>query len=1168
MSVSALAIITLLCISGCGGGGSKSEGGGSKTISVSVTSSATTINGGGTVTVTATVANDSSNAEVSWTAPTIGSLSSLTALAPTYTAPAATNAAQSVTLTATLVADTSKSATVTLTINPKISVSVSAPATTVDGNDAVTVTATVANDSSNAGVTWTAPSLGSLSSLTASAPTFTAPAATASAQTVTLTATSVADKTQSNSVTVTIPAAPAITTTSLPTAIAGAAYSATLAGSGGIAPYTWKLTSGTLPTGMSLNATNGVLSAAAGATTAKPATSLTFVMTDSGLPTALTATATLSLTINAISVSVTAPVTAVDGNDTVTVTATVTNDSSNAGVTWTAPAIGSLSSLTALAPIYTAPAATASAQSVTLTATSVADKTKSNSVTLIIPVAPTIITSSLPSFVAGTAYSIVLAGSGGIGPYTWTLTSGTLPVGMSLNATTGVLSAAAGATTTTPATNLTFKMTDSGSPTALTASATLSLTINPPPSAPIAGSVIYSNSCGPQAGPATTVSINTTPVQSTTTDSNGNFTFLNVPYGTYKVTPSLAGTNAIFTPATQIVTVGSGGAVASFNAVVGYAVSGNVSYTGNATGPINLILQYQCSGGSSGYTLGTSILAPGPFTINGAAPGSYTVHAWRDNLGYGSLNASNPTALTDPAPVTFSTAPDPPAPFPMDQGVFFFGGVLDNYSSTYAANIELASSYTVQWSANSSFSPIAGSKNYPATGSMGTGQWVLNGLSNGSIYYFREQAVAGSTTSQWSLHSGPVTIGAPTGSVTASGDITFAQPATGPLYIFFNDPATYGYYFMKIANPVSPQHYSIQLPKDDNYSIYAFIDQNNDDVFDDGDMLPAVSDEMIAITGSTATKDITLNGGGNRYIGWQTYNNQSVGSSSGTTQQYVLSFLAWNGSKQLVAAELVSGPNVVIPQDISYCDGTSFYFAFCSSINLYGNTPKVGDAYGLQLTYSDGSQETVSETVASVPGSFGTNPSSAGVGTSLTPNFTWTDPPNASNYGYTFDLTGGSENWSIPGGGWGTFPSSIQSLSWGVDPTGAGNLPSQASLTSGVSYNWDVSAYDSNDNVSILEVGYYPGYTRVYLPAANPATLGAATVGQSYSGTIVATNGTAPYTFTVTGLCDGLTSSSSGGTLTISGTPIAAGTVSFQVYVIDNTNYSWGPVTYTITVGP
>jgi hypothetical protein len=937
---------------------------------------------------------------------------------------------------------------------------------------------------------------------------------------------------------------------------------------------------------MSLNATNGVLSAAAGATTAKPATSLTFVMTDSGLPTALTATATLSLTINAISVSVTAPVTAVDGNDTVTVTATVTNDSSNAGVTWTAPAIGSLSSLTALAPIYTAPAATASAQSVTLTATSVADKTKSNSVTLIIPVAPTIITSSLPSFVAGTAYSIVLAGSGGIGPYTWTLTSGTLPVGMSLNATTGVLSAAAGATTTTPATNLTFKMTDSGSPTALTASATLSLTINPPPSAPIAGSVIYSNSCGPQAGPATTVSINTTPVQSTTTDSNGNFTFLNVPYGTYKVTPSLAGTNAIFTPATQIVTVGSGGAVASFNAVVGYAVSGNVSYTGNATGPINLILQYQCSGGSSGYTLGTSILAPGPFTINGAAPGSYTVHAWRDNLGYGSLNASNPTgsstalavasadltgvsvALTDPAPVTFSTAPDPPAPFPMDQGVFFFGGVLDNYSSTYAANIELASSYTVQWSANSSFSPIAGSKNYPATGSMGTGQWVLNGLSNGSIYYFREQAVAGSTTSQWSLHSGPVTIGAPTGSVTASGDITFAQPATGPLYIFFNDPATYGYYFMKIANPVSPQHYSIQLPKDDNYSIYAFIDQNNDDVFDDGDMLPAVSDEMIAITGSTATKDITLNGGGNRYIGWQTYNNQSVGSSSGTTQQYVLSFLAWNGSKQLVAAELVSGPNVVIPQDISYCDGTSFYFAFCSSINLYGNTPKVGDAYGLQLTYSDGSQETVSETVASVPGSFGTNPSSAGVGTSLTPNFTWTDPPNASNYGYTFDLTGGSENWSIPGGGWGTFPSSIQSLSWGVDPTGAGNLPSQASLTSGVSYNWDVSAYDSNDNVSILEVGYYPGYTRVYLPAANPATLGAATVGQSYSGTIVATNGTAPYTFTVTGLCDGLTSSSSGGTLTISGTPIAAGTVSFQVYVIDNTNYSWGPVTYTITVGP
>jgi hypothetical protein len=211
----------------------------------------------------------------------------------------------------------------------------------------------------------------------------------------------------------------------------------------------------------------------------------------------------------------------------------------------------------------------------------------------------------------------------------------------------------------------------------------------------------------------------------------------------------------------------------------------------------------------------------------------------------------------------------------------------------------------------------------------------------------------------------------------------------------------------------------------------------------------------------------------------------------------------------------------------------------------------------------------VTETVASVPGRFGANPTPSGIATNLTPNFAWTDPANASSYDYTFQLYGGigGWDWTIPAAGWGSFSSSNDSLTWGVDPTGAGNAPSTASLTNGTSDQWELTARDSSDNTSSLSVGYYPGYTHVYLPVANPATLGAATVGQSYTGAITATNGTAPYTFTVTGLCDGLTSSSSGGTLTISGTPLAAGTISFQVTVQEAPGASWGPVTYTITVG-
>jgi hypothetical protein len=52
--------------------------------------------------------------------------------------------------------------------------------------------------------------------------------------------------------------APAITTASLPSATAGTAYSATIAATGG-APMTWGITSGSLPTGLTLNSSTGAI---------------------------------------------------------------------------------------------------------------------------------------------------------------------------------------------------------------------------------------------------------------------------------------------------------------------------------------------------------------------------------------------------------------------------------------------------------------------------------------------------------------------------------------------------------------------------------------------------------------------------------------------------------------------------------------------------------------------------------------------------------------------------------------------------------------------------------------------------------------------------------------------------------------------------------------------
>jgi hypothetical protein len=82
-----------------------------------------------------------------------------------------------------------------------------------------------------------------------------------------------------------------ITTSSLPTGQFGVAYSQTLTATGGTPPYTWAVTSGTLPIGLSLNSTTGVLS---GTPKLGAQAAFTVTVTDS---LGLTATRSFSLTI-------------------------------------------------------------------------------------------------------------------------------------------------------------------------------------------------------------------------------------------------------------------------------------------------------------------------------------------------------------------------------------------------------------------------------------------------------------------------------------------------------------------------------------------------------------------------------------------------------------------------------------------------------------------------------------------------------------------------------------------------------------------------------------------------------------------------------------------------------------------------------------------------------
>jgi len=92
-------------------------------------------------------------------------------------------------------------------------------------------------------------------------------------------------------------------------------------------------------------------------------------------------------------------------------------------------------------------------------------------VTLVIAAAPSLANAAPPPGQAAVAYSDQLAVTGGTGPFTWAVSGGSLPAGLTLNPSTGLLS---GTPTTVGLSTFTVKVTDS---LGLTATQSLNLTV-------------------------------------------------------------------------------------------------------------------------------------------------------------------------------------------------------------------------------------------------------------------------------------------------------------------------------------------------------------------------------------------------------------------------------------------------------------------------------------------------------------------------------------------------------------------------------------------------------------------------------------------------------------------------------------------------------------------
>lgn len=115
---------------------------------------------------------------------------------------------------------------------------------------------------------------------------------------------------------------------------------------------------------------------------------------------------------------------------------------------------------------------TAGTANFTARVTDSASATANKTLSMTINAALAVSTASLPSGAVGSGYAQTLAASGGSGTYTWSITSGALPAGLSLNSGSGAITGTPSAAVTA---NFTVQVADGIG----TATRALSITINP-----------------------------------------------------------------------------------------------------------------------------------------------------------------------------------------------------------------------------------------------------------------------------------------------------------------------------------------------------------------------------------------------------------------------------------------------------------------------------------------------------------------------------------------------------------------------------------------------------------------------------------------------------------------------------------------------------------------
>ncbi len=946
----------------------------------------------------------------------------------------------------------------------------------------------------------------------------------------------------------------------LPNGFAGVTYSQMLTATSGTSPYTFAVTAGALPGGLSLTAA-GVLS---GMPAATGTFTFTVTATDANL---CTGSQSYSLIIGDCPAITVTPATLPGGSVGATYSQTITatggvgpySFSVSAG---TLPAGLTLAAGGTLAGTPT----TAGVGAFTVMATDANGCTGAQAYTVVICAAITVNPASLPSGLVGAGYTQTITATGGVAPYSFSLSAGTLPAGLTLAAdgtlagtptTAGVGAFTVMATDTngcmgTRAYTLVICATITVTPatlpngfTSIAYSQTLSATggTSPYGFAVTAGALpggLTLNGAGLLSGAPAAAGTFTFTV--TATDANGctgsqSYTVIISDCPAITVNPASLPSGLAGTSYSQTITATGGVAPHTFSISAGalpagltLSAAGILSGTPTASGVFNFTVKATDVNGCMG-TLAYTLVICSPVTVNPASlPSGFAGVTYNQTLSASGGVSPYTFAVTGgalPGGLTLSSA-GILSGAPTTSGTFTF-----TVTATDNLGCPGARSYTVV--INDCPAITVGPASLP-NGAAGAGYSQTVTAAGGTAPYIFSVS-AGTLPPGLSFSAA----GALTGTATTAGVFTFTVKATDA-----NGCAGTRVYALAVCGTITLN--PATLPS-------GFVD--------------APYSQTLTATGGTAPYTFALTPGP---------------LPPGVT-------LAADGT--LAGTPVISGifNFTVTATDASGCTGTRSYSIVVNNCPTITVNPAslpggvAGASYSQTITASGGaSPYSFSVSAGTLPpgltlasgGALTGTPTTAGVfnftvkamdlnscmGTraytvTICPTIT-VNPASLPNglttvaYSQTITATGGTGPY--------TFAVTTGALPGGLTLGASGALT--GTPTAAGTFNFTVTATDANGCAGTRS--YSVVITACPTITVNPATLPNGLVSDSYNQTLTATGGTAPHTYAVTAgsLPTGLTLSTSGA---LTGTPTAAGTFNFAVTATD-ANGCTGSRSYSIVI--